>query len=195
MVANLLHELIVFRCTTQNISRRDLVSRAGYTNIAKGLRRLEGIKGFDFETTTHLIDQLPNVLGVTRGEVQRSIRITMAAIASERELAWRQNFMPYSLVRTLERGRPRQITMAALCGAGHYVRYVFPDDATPDEFVRLAVAAYRKNERDIRRFFYPPEDIVVNYTLDWAARYTLEGEFLEELSAAIKPGSLTITFR
>jgi len=195
MAKNFLYNLINSRSAALNISQCELVSMAGYANTAKGIRRLNMIEGFDFESSRYLIAQLPKILQVEMTEVEQAVRASLEALKAERELEWHQNFRPYARVRTGEGGRPRQITMAAICNAMRYVQFYFPEGTSSDDFTQLAVAAYKQNEKDVRRFFYEPEDIVVNFSTDRVACYSLEGDFLEELASAIEPASLFVTLR
>lgn len=195
MATNFLYELMGARCSALSISKRDLVTRAGFANTAKGLRRLERIESFDFESSRHLIDKLPMAIDVAQADVNRAREQSINALRDEREENWRRGFRPFALVRTGKRGCPRQISLAAFCNAGQYVNTYFDKNTLPDAYVRTAVAAFKSNKEDISKFYYTPENIVINYSPDRAVLYTLDGEFLEEMGGATKPASLTVTFR
>lgn len=195
MARNFLYELIVSRMSALNLSKYELVIRAGYTNTTKGLRRLEMLEYFDFDASRHLIEGLPEALGVTAAEVEQAIVQSVSDLRSEQEAEWRRDFRPYALVRTGDGGRPRQIFVAALVNAGQYIRTDFAPGTPEVDYVGVAVAAYLKNKQSIRNFFSAPESIVVNYSPDRAAVYSLKGELLEELDSALRPAHLRLTFR
>lgn len=195
MATNFLHELIVSRCSALGLSKYELVQMAGYINHAKGLRRLDQIQNFDFESPKHIIDKLPSLLEIGRLEVAAAIQETRASVRAENEQEWRDTFKPYAKIRTGKNGCPRQITMAALCNVGRFVYTYFDNDVPEADYIGIAVKAYRANEEEIRSFFFEPQDIVINYTPDRATRFTLEGEFIEYLAEAIKPASISVLFR
>src|SRR5205085_4672620 len=50
-----LRELIGNRCQELDLTAPDLIRRAGYQNLAKGLRRLQALRNGDLETTKGLM--------------------------------------------------------------------------------------------------------------------------------------------
>ena len=50
------------RCYELGLSAPDVVRRAGYQNLVRGLRRLQALRNGDLETTKGLIAQLPEAL-------------------------------------------------------------------------------------------------------------------------------------
>ncbi len=68
--------LILSRSRELGLSRADLARRAGYTNISKGLRRLEQLCVGEFRSTRAIIQALPSVLHVSPDEVKRAVEDT-----------------------------------------------------------------------------------------------------------------------
>ena len=96
---NPLARLINTRMAEVGISRVDLMKRLGYANPSRGLRRFD-----DFLTTgritTHLLKNLPEVLGMDAAEVEAEAATTRQQIANAEETAARERFRPYILVLT-----------------------------------------------------------------------------------------------
>ena len=111
--------LIVNRSRVLDLSRPDLMRRAGYKNIAKGLRRLDELLAGDLDKTGGLIRALPAALDVTPEVIEHAIEETRRRIAEAqeaarqaREAAWRAAFRPHAIILT-ERTVPQPIFVAA----------------------------------------------------------------------------------
>ena len=77
--------LIVDRSHVLNLSRPDLMRRASYKNIAKGLRRLDELLAGELNKTRGLIRALPAALEVPIEVVEHAIEQTRHRIAEARE--------------------------------------------------------------------------------------------------------------
>jgi hypothetical protein len=69
------------------LCRADLVRRASYKNIAKGLRRLDELCAGELDKTKALIRALPAALDVAPEAVVRAIEQTRSHIAQAEETA------------------------------------------------------------------------------------------------------------
>jgi hypothetical protein len=58
------------------LTRRDVIRRCGYGNIAKGCRRYDELLAGDFKTTSGLLERLPAALEITPEIVQAAIEQT-----------------------------------------------------------------------------------------------------------------------
>ena len=76
--------LIVDRTRVLDLSRPDLVRRAGYKNIAKGLRRLDELLAGDFDKTRNLVRALPAALDVATQVVEHASRRHVAELLKPR---------------------------------------------------------------------------------------------------------------
>lgn len=188
-------DLIQQRCKDLSISQNELIVRSGTTNIAKGHRRLQQIFDGDFNSSRGLIDKLPQALGVTRDAIDAAIDASEKQISDEIDAAWRANFKPHALAITANNGRPRQITMAAICNAGRHVRVDFPDRLDVLDYRDYALTKIRHQASEISKFFFELEGFVINYSPDEARKFNLRGEQTEVVSQAIKAGNLSFTIR
>ncbi len=68
--------LITSRCRELGFGRGELVQRAGYRNVAKGIRRLDALLAGDFETTQRLIDGLAVALILPADAIYLAIEAT-----------------------------------------------------------------------------------------------------------------------
>jgi hypothetical protein len=114
--------LITSRCQELRLTRAQLVQRAGYKNVAKGIRRLEGLLAGDLEAGKSLIQGLPAALNLPADLINRAVEETRRQIeharyraAQEEEAAWRASFKPHAIILT-ERNRPEPIFVAAFTG-------------------------------------------------------------------------------
>lgn len=188
-------DLIDLRCNELSISYNDLIIKTGVSNVAKGHRRLQQLFDGDFIASKGLIEKLPEALGVDPALLDETIRVSAQQISDEVEADWRANFKPHALAITANNGRPRQITMAALCNAGRHVHIQFPEGMNPSNFKDYALKAVRKRAVVLSNFFYPLEGFVVNYTPDLAIKYCLQGEEIGVINNAVKAGKLSLTLR
>lgn len=190
-----IQDLIELRCKALSISRHDLIVRTGVSNIAKGHRRMEQLLDGDFVSSRGLIEKLPSALGIDSALLEDAINLSKKQILEEMDAAWRANFKPHAVAITAHNGRPRQITIAAICNAGRHVNIDFPQNLAPSDFKNYALNAIRKRTPDIANFFYSLEGFVVNYTPDLAIKYDLLGVEIEMINKAVKIGELSFTLR
>ena len=102
--------------------------RAGYKNIAKGLRRLDELLAGELNKTRDLIRALPAALDVPTEVVKQAIEETRRQIAEAqeaarqaREAAWRAAFRPHAIILT-ERTVPQPIFVASIIGVERLLR-------------------------------------------------------------------------
>src|ERR1700719_3230218 len=114
--------LILDRSKALGLSRPDLVRRAGFKNVAKGLRRLDELCTGELKATASLIVGLPAALELPTEVINDTIRKTVqqldeaARIAGEElEAAWRAAFRPCAYLLGTET-RPSQITIYGMTG-------------------------------------------------------------------------------
>ena len=191
----IIHDLIQQRCKELSISHHELIVRSGITNIAKGLRRLQQLFDGDFISSRGLIERLPSALDLPQPVIEDAINASAKQIADEIEAAWRSNFVPHALAITANNGRPRQITMAAICNAGRYVRIDFPETMQSSDFKQYAFDVLSTRAPDIAKFFYELQGLVINYSPDKSVKFNLDKQMVEESNRAVKAGQLSFTIR
>lgn len=188
--------LIEARCAALGLGRGELARRTGYRNPAKALQRLDALLAGDFAKSRDLLRSLPAALGVSPEEVaaaldssRRQIAAAEAAEQQARDAAWRATFTPHAVILTAETF-PRPFFMAAIVGVERLLRIDFATHSAPVTYVRQAL------DRLWRHRPQPPgvmcfgaaTGFVVNYTPDRAIRFDLDGNPLEALPRACRPG-------
>jgi hypothetical protein len=97
-----IHDLIESQRERLGLCRNEFARRCGFKNVAKGLRRIDGVCHGDLESqgARMVLDNLATALEVDRGVVENSIAATTEIIAEkqrkaevERDAAWRESVM------------------------------------------------------------------------------------------------------
>jgi hypothetical protein len=167
-----------------------LIRRAGYETTAKGLRRRDELLAGELRTTRGLIERLPAALDVPAEIVTAAISETDQQIRAEADQAYRASFKPHAIILT-EHTRPTQITFAAILGADRNLRIDFTLGSNSITYVRQALDMVRR--RSPIQFYGRAIGVVVNFSPDQAIRFDLDGNALEVLPAAYRPGELTLS--
>lgn len=163
------------------VSRRDLVLRMGYANVAKGLRRLGQLEDGEIRVATDLKRPLAEALGLSLEEVGSAIDAERDAQARAREAAYRASFRPHAVLIT-ERSRPSSIISAM--GAGGRRRIDLPETVPPEGHLAHVLANLPENGTAFGRV----TGFVLNLTPDSAVRYDADGTLVEELDRAVRVG-------
>jgi hypothetical protein len=206
-----IESLVVDRSTVLGLSRLDVVRRASYKNIAKGLRRLDELLKGEIGKTRDLIRALPAALDVPREVVEQAIEQTRRRIAEAqeatwhaRETAWRAAFKPHAIILT-ERIVPQPIYVASIVGVERLLRMDFNIALPPVSYAAQALAGIRRRLSEFRiesgsipdalPAFGRPIGVIVNYTPDNAIRFDLHGNALEILPCAHRLAECHIAIR
>ena len=92
--------LIENRCRDLALTAPDLIHRADYKNIAKGLRRLEALMTDDLVSSRGLIAKLPLALQLPPETITEAVEGTRRQIREREEQVYREGFniiaKPYS---------------------------------------------------------------------------------------------------
>jgi hypothetical protein len=113
--------LILERCAALRLRRSDLVRRAGFKNVGKGLRRLDQLCAGELKATVSLIAGLPAALELPSEVIADAICQTeqqlaeAERIAEQEEAAWRAKFQPSAYLLGTET-KPTQITFFGITG-------------------------------------------------------------------------------
>ncbi len=190
--------LILERSAAHKLRRSDLVRRAGFKNVAKGLRRLDELCAGELKSTASLIAGLPPALESPPEVVADVIRQTEQQIAEaeriaeqERDAAWRARFQPCAyLLGTTE--RPSSITIYGISGgADRWLKIALHVSQPPVTFAAQALTVVRRTP--YVKFFGPATGFIINYTPDYAVRFDINGSPVEVLNRAYSPGEVTLT--
>ena len=118
--------LVCTRMKELNLARKDMPSRLGYTNISKGMRKLEQF--LEAAEPHQLIEeQLPSALELPEEIVREAIEKTRRLIKEAEEAARRAAFRPHLYVVT-ERDIPSQICICGMVGGHRYKIVKLPED-------------------------------------------------------------------
>jgi hypothetical protein len=184
-------------CAEPSSGGLDLVRRAGYRNIAKGLRRLDDLCTGELKTTASLIAGLPATLELPTKVITDTIRRTVqqldeaARIASqERDAAWRSAFKPCAYLLGTET-KPSQITIYGMSGGSEQWLRI-PLDLSPPAVTFAAQAFAVARRTPLVQFFGATTGFIVNFTPDFAVRFDLQGDPVEASDHAYSPGDVTI---
>ncbi len=172
--------LIRNRFRELNVKRVDVVKRMGYSNIAKGLRRLDEFGRDDYRSFPALKSRLATALDVSTEELDDAFQKTRQEIIDEDEAEYRKNFQPHLIWDTAYK-TPTPIFVAAMCGAYEKMCRVFIEGSDPRSYVDQA-------KKMIPGAFVPGFGKVVgfyiNYSPDQSIRYSPDGEPIEHLPKA-----------
>jgi hypothetical protein len=202
--------LIINRLRVLDLRREHLLRRAGYKNIAKGLRRLDELLAGELDKTRDLIRALPAALHVRPEVVERAIEETRRRTAEAQQAAeqarhtvWRAAFRPHAIILT-ERTVPQPIFVAAFIGIERLLRIDFDPASFPGELRQAGSFGHsaeacgilqrdRQNSGDAASL--RPPGVIVNYTPNRAIRFDLNGDALAILRRAHRPTDPHIALR
>ncbi len=183
-----LAQLIQPRMRALGITRGDLARRMGYANIAKGCRRIDQICSGHVEMAENLRVALSRGLGVNVEVVDRAIEATRAEHIAAEDKAYRESFKPHAVILT-EKQVPSQIIFYAMTGGSRHRIIPFKEGSSPKTYAAQA----REDLPNVVPFFGRPIGYVVNYTPDFALRFSKEGRLVERLDRAFRVGQSTVT--
>jgi hypothetical protein len=197
--------LIIDRLRVLDLRRAHLLRRAGYKNIAKGLRRLDELLAGELVKTRDLICALPAALDVAPELVEHAIEETRLRTAKAEEAAeqarqtvWRVAFRPHAIILT-EQSVPQPFFVAAFIGIERLLRIDFDLASVPLTYTNQALAGLRRRLAEFKSETLPafgrPVAVIVNYTPDRAIRFDLDGNALEILPRAHRLADLYIALR
>jgi len=189
--------LIAGRMCELGLSRFELVRRAGFKNVGKGLRRLDQLFSGDLKTSTFLIAGLPAALDLPPYVVADTVRQTEKQIAEaeriadqEREAVWRAQFKPSAyLLGTTD--RPYSICLYGFAGGSERLRIPLDLSQPPVSFAGQALTVAQRTPTVT--FFGTATGFIVNYSPDFAVRFDLNGNPVEEFNRAYRPAEVSLT--
>jgi hypothetical protein len=184
LIENRIHDL--------GLLRKDMVRRAGYVNLSKGHRRLDELLAGELHHSRGLIDRLPAALDVPAEAVHEAIAETARQQREAQDAAYRAAFRPHAIILT-ENHIPTQITFAAITGADRQLWINFEPGSSRITYIKQVLQQVR--QRSPIRFYGRAVGVIVNFAPDAAVRFDLDGNAVEVLTAAYRPGELTVAIR
>jgi len=149
-----IQEYVIRTMREKGLKRSEVVKRLGYTNVAKGCRRLDQLLQ-DLEYNRTIMNNLHAALGVPKHRVQEKLEETARELEQERlqeEERERRVFVPYLFCQT-ERRIPSPIFVCAILNAERMKFMYLPPDynqrsASQQEEIRRALIAIRLGKND-----------------------------------------------
>jgi hypothetical protein len=182
--------LIADRCDELGLTRADLIRRAGYANMARGLRRLQALMNGDLDASKGLLAKLPKGLNLPPEMIAKAVEGSSRQIREAAENEYRASFKPHAIILT-KRDIPQQITFALLTGAPRHLHIDFDLTRNRCTFIHQALSETRlrlHRFKGIIPFFGKAIGVVVNYAPERSVRYDLEGNAVELLKGAYRTG-------
>ena len=191
--------LIETRSRKLGVPPIELVRRAGYKNISKGLRRLDSLREGRLDGNVALIQGLPTALQVSREVVGSAVEETHRQKKEAEEAAWRAEFKPCAIIST-ERDIPHPIFVAGILGMANLLRIDFDLAQKPSTFIEQALVGLNKkvshwNSNGIIPAFGKATGFVINYAPDQATEYDLKGKPIQTLNKARRLGTASLSVR
>jgi hypothetical protein len=189
--------LIRTRSNELGLRPTDLVLRAGYKNVAKGLRRLDELYSGNFEGASGLIERLTAALNLPETTIRQAIEDSRRQIAQAEETAWRAAFKAHAVILT-DRKRPEPLFVAAIIGIDQLKRVDFEQGSNPLAYIDQALnELHKKLERWNGQIpcFGKTTGIIINYRPDHAVRFDLKGQPVEMLDGSYRLGSASLSIR
>lgn len=168
----------------RGMSRTELIKRAGYNNVAKGLRRFDSLMAGDESNDLEFVQKIANALELNADELE----LALQARVDFQDRRNRESFEPHAIVRT-ERTMPSQIFVAALMGVHRMMRVEFQDTSLPLSFVDEILDKLPTMVPTFGRVI----GFAINFSPDYAVEFDLNGSPIRSIGQATQPGIATLT--
>ena len=170
--------LVQNRCRELGLSRKDIVRRAGYVNLAKGHRRFDELLAGDVNAARGLIDRLPTALNLPAETIGVAISATARQQREAEDAAYRAAFKPRGFIIT-EHTVPTSITMAAFTGVDRHLWVDFEPGTAPITYLGQTLRAARR--RSPIRFYGNIRSVIINYSPE--PRYSFRSQRRRDCSS------------
>lgn len=182
--------LIESRLRTLGLTKAQLARRMGYeTTVEKGVRRLEALLVGDLGEARHLASKLAQGLSVNEAVVQGAIEDSHYVRWARDDRAYRETFQPHVVWETVS-SIPSPISAAGMVNARRGL-FWYPGPNKLACINEEAVAVMPEGVACYGRVV----GFRVNYTPDCAVRFNTQGDPLEALGRAVRPGIVSTLVR
>jgi hypothetical protein len=186
----LIDELLTERIAQLRLKKSEVVRRWGYSNIGKGLRRLDQLRVGSFLLDEKLLSRLAAAVELPEPAIKDAIAATQYKLEQEEKgakyrewLAWCARFKPHAILRT-ERKIPSPIFVVAFVGAENILRLDFDYTKPQDQWVEEVIS---KLPQDVIAFG-KVTGFFINYAPNRMVEYDHDGTPVQELPEAKRPG-------
>lgn len=184
-------KLITDSLKANHIRLPALVKKLGYTNINRGIRRLNGLldKG---NVNESILNKIIIELGIDPEEARIAVEETRLMKKQERmeirqskEQREREHFRPHIYALSAAQ-RPFSICAYAMFGGDARRTILLPEDITRKplqeqmHIIRVLVNEYRLNNNDLVPFLGPLSGFLYRYAFRQSLQLTIEGQPLRE---------------
>jgi hypothetical protein len=180
----------MFKLDEYALTRQELVRRMGYSNVSKGLRRVEAIFRGDVALARQLRKELARGLRLDLAEIDRIVEAEAAAQRDRSEVLYRRDFKPHAVILT-SRSIPSPIFAYAMARVDKMLRIVFEPGSSPLTFVAQARKKMPPGVVTMGR----TTGFVINYAPDKAVEFDLRGRPLRTRNRAIRIGEASAAVR
>jgi hypothetical protein len=143
------------------------------------------------------LDLAPEVVSRAIEDTRRVIAEAKARAREEAEAAWRAAFRPHAMIIG-ERTRPSPIFIVAIMGTNRILRVDFDTTGDSESYVGMALAGIQQRLVEFKGMlpaFGRAVGFIVNYTPDFAIRYSLDGVPQEVFDAAYRVGDAELLIK
>jgi len=190
-------ELISRRLKELGLKKSDFVKRWGYSNLGKGLRRLDEIRKGSFKPNNDLLIRLASGLELPIETVRDAFLATderrqrLEEEEREREWdAWCRNFQPHAILTT-DQPTPRPIFVACLIGVEKLLRVDFDFRKSQQDWVSEVVSKLP----DSVIAFGQVTGFTINYSPYRAIEFDRAGRMIKERDSALRPGQASFVHK
>ena len=165
----------------------ELARRCGYTNVAKGIRRLEELAAGELQHYPALRTGLAAALEIEPVRLDAAVADTSYLLWARDDRSYRDNFRPHVIWATTN-SIPSPITIAGLINASGRL-FWYPQTASPSCISDEAALTLPEGVACYGRVI----GFHVNYTPDNAVSFDCAGNPLAVLDAVVRPGRARAT--
>ena len=169
------------------ITRSELVQNMGYSNTAKGCRRIDQLCAGDVGLVKNLRLMLAQGLAVNVEIIDQVIAFTRTEQVAAEDAAYRKVFQPHAIILT-ERSVPSPIFVYAMAGGSKLLIINFQEDSSPQTYAEQAREALPQSVPA----FGNTTGYVVNYRPDYAVQFDKEGKSVAEFDRAHRVGEASV---
>ena len=163
------------------LTKNEVLRRMGYSNLNKGVRRLDQFLKGDMADKTFVM-KLTEAINASLEEMQSAINSDQSRAWQRAEEHARKNFKPYIFLQTTAT-RPSQICIYALTGGTRAHKMIAVSESLPNEswlkqikIVRTLISEHIQNTKGVVPFFGKVSGYLYCPSYDSSYEFTVQGE-------------------
>lgn len=179
--------LIEQRCAELGYGASDFIFRTHPKSYDFTRRELDKLYAGEVNGGLNIIKKIHTALDLPKEVVDAALTATL--------LEKDKTYKPNAYVLTANNGRPRQITIAGLCGAVRYKTIPIPDSIEPDQYVEYSFGQMEINKGNIGKFFDEIVGVRINFTNRKSISFNLNKQIIGQSEHSVAPGISYVTLR